>query len=145
MKRVLFVLLMSLCLCLPALAGVPELARAISKAEGFKPGTKAWRNNNPGNIRRGPDYIHFKSKQEGWNALEDLLTRVADGRSRVYTTDMKLKDFGKRYAESRVWAKNVARVLNVTPETRMWEILDVPPKVVLPSTLNQEMFKSLGD
>jgi hypothetical protein len=142
MKKILSILLLMVCLCLPAHAGVHELARAISKAEGFKPGTKAWRNNNPGNIRRGPDYVHFKTKQEGWNALEELLTRVADGRSRVYTTDMNLREFGKRYAQSRVWPKNVARVLGVTPETKMWEILDVPPTVVLPSHISlKEVFK----
>ena len=127
---------MMLCLSLPALAGTPELARAIARAEGYYVrGSKAARNNNPGNIRRGPDYVHFKTKQEGWDALTDLLTKVADGRSRVYNTDMTLRDFGKRYAQSKVWAKNVAKMVGATPDTRMWEILDTPPKVVLPSTI----------
>lgn len=123
---------------------VATLAVAIARAEGFfKGGSKGSRNNNPGNIRRGPDYVRFKTKQEGWKALEALLTKVADGTSRVYTVNMTLREFGTRYAQSRVWPKNVAKVLGVTPETKMWEILDTPPKVVLPSNISlKQIFKN---
>lgn len=52
------------------------LAWAILTFEGFKPGTKAWRHHNPGNLRTSKlairveeGYAVFNSFEDGWMAL----------------------------------------------------------------------------
>lgn len=57
-----------------------DLAQAIARYEGFQPGTRAYRNNNPGNLRfagqtgatgkDGQGFAIFGSEADGWRALE---------------------------------------------------------------------------
>ena len=118
---------------------VQVLAKAIAKAEGFgRPGTLPMRNHNPGDIKaiknyRFPGqvsinkvYVVFKNDKLGWEALQHQIDKIIAGESR-YSINLTLKQLGKRYAESRVWPKVVAKYLNVTPDTALWEILDVAP------------------
>jgi hypothetical protein len=76
---------------------VERLGNAIAQMEGFYPGTRAWRNNNPGNLRDyrkdsgqwaiWPELPHdsagfpqFPSATEGWNAMyRDLGLKIARG------------------------------------------------------------------
>lgn len=80
-----------------AVSLVERLGEAIAQMEGFYPGTRAWRNNNPGNLRDyrnaagnwaiWPDLPHdsagfpqFASATEGWNAMfRDLQIKISRG------------------------------------------------------------------
>ena len=128
-----------------------ELAVAIAKAEGFyMRGTIPSRCHNPGDIKavRLPGQVgvckgghaRFRNDAAGWAALEHQIDKIVDGTSR-YSVNMSISEVARRYAGNhRVWARNVSHNLNVTPDTDLWEILDVPPtlvltKAVVPDTL----------
>jgi hypothetical protein len=121
---------------------VEELVSAIARAEGY------WVKNsipnrlhNPGDIRShslhaypgqiglSHGYVVFKNDRAGWAALTHQIDKMADGSSRIYNVNMTLKQFSKKYAESPTWVKNVSKILDVTSNTRMWEILDVAPSL----------------
>lgn len=67
-----------------------EMSKWISKMEGWAPDTRAWRNNNPGNLNWVPGmvgslpdptkdaegYAVFESPWQGWDALDGLISRV---------------------------------------------------------------------
>lgn len=64
---------------------VSDLAKFMSMEEGFcKVGTRAWRNNNPGNLDAGPrskqkdpdGYAMYDKISDGWADLEDLISGV---------------------------------------------------------------------
>jgi len=120
---------------------VQTLAKAIAKAEGFeRAGTIPSRYHNPGDLKAVVGYIYpgqrgigkgghiiFKDNASGWAALEHQIEKIVDGSSR-YNVNMTLQEISKKYAGNwRVWSKNVAHNLGVTPSTDLWEILDVPP------------------
>ena len=119
------------------------LAGAIARAEGFyQRGTIPNRCNNPGDLKvvagwRYPGqvgvckggHVHFKTAADGWAALMHQLDKIIDGTSR-YTVNMTLNQIARKYAANyRVWAHNVAHNLDVTPNTYLWEILDVAPQL----------------
>jgi hypothetical protein len=122
---------------------VQVLASAIAKAEGFgRAGTIPSRYRNPGDLKavRGYRYpgqmsvgkgghVIFRSNAAGWDALDHQIEKIMDGTSR-YNVNMTLREISRKYAgDSRVWTKNVAHNLGVDPETDLWEILDVPPRL----------------
>jgi hypothetical protein len=140
-KLVLFLLMLASSLHSFATTPVQNLARAIAKAEGFYTrGSKPARLHNPGDIRSqlhhaypgqvGIDrqgYVLFRNDRAGWAALEAQIDRIAAGDSKFYTVNSTLKQMARRYATSPTWIRNVAHNLGVTPDTQLWEILDVPP------------------
>ena len=119
---------------------VQVLASSIAKAEGFgKAGTIPSRYRNPGDLKsvRGYRYpgqvgvgkgghVIFRSNAAGWDALEHQLYKITEGTSR-YTVNVTLAQLGKRYASSKLWARNVAHNLGVDTDTTLWEILGVAP------------------
>ena len=137
MRRFLIALLMTAS-CF-AQDRVEPLVKAIAKAEGFGVrGTIPTRCKNPGDIKalRGyrfpgqvgihKQYVVFKSDKAGWEALRHQIDKIVDGESR-YSVNLTLKQLGKRYAESSIWPKVVAKYLGVEPNVYLWEILDTPP------------------
>src|SRR5271157_3589551 len=120
---------------------VQILAKAIGKAEGFGvKGALPTRCHNAGDIKalknyRFPGqvgirkgYVVFKNDKAGWAALQHQIDKIVAGESR-YNVNLTLKQLGKRYAESRIWPKVVAKYLNVSPDAQLWEILGVPPYI----------------
>jgi hypothetical protein len=129
--------------CLAGTTPQGRLAQAIAKAEGYGVrGTIPTRCNNPGDLKvvRGWLYpgqvgvckgghVRFKTAAEGWAALNHQLDKIVEGTSR-YTVNSTLASMARRYAGNyRVWAKNVAHNLGVTPDAELWEILDVAPRL----------------
>lgn len=91
---------------------------AIEKQEGYKPGTRAWKNNNPGNLKYGPfarsmgatgrdDQNHaiFPTVVHGRKALRKLI--------RIKFNGMTLFEIGRRYAEDPKWATGVSAISGV--------------------------------
>ncbi len=65
-----------------------NFAQAITQMEGFAPGSRAYRNNNPGNIKVGyysqdrvgndsGNFAIFADQGDGWDALNNYITRHA--------------------------------------------------------------------
>jgi hypothetical protein len=121
---------------------VQTLAEAIAKAEGY--GRKhaiPTRYHNAGDLKvvRGYTYpgqigvgkanhVRFRSDQDGWAALRHQIEMIISGASTHYSVNMSLQEMSKHYAGNhRVWTKNVAHNLSVDQDTKLWEILDVPP------------------
>lgn len=144
---ILFILLFLALLvrCGYGLTPQEKLAHAIAMTEGaYIPGTIPNRYHNPGDLkimRNGQkypgqvgvgkaDHVIFKNKQAGWNALLHQIDKIIDGTSEYYTTDMTVKQMGKKYAQrSHMWSNNLAKHLGVTSQTTIGEILEVPPRV----------------
>lgn len=106
---------------------IRRIAEAIAVAEGYgKPGAIPTVRNNPGNIRDSTGAIAtFATPAEGWAALYRQVLLMLTGESRFYRPDMTLAEIARIYtgeAEYMNWARNVARQLGVTPETRLIEV-----------------------
>lgn len=83
---------------------VTRMAKAIQRFEGWRPGSRSYRYNNPGNLRHWgktpvhDGYAQFPSYEAGFQALRTLLLNAAHGRSRVYRPSMTFLQFFQRYA-----------------------------------------------
>jgi hypothetical protein len=98
---------------------IEQWADAIQEFEGWRPGSRSFRNNNPGNLMwahqansLGPDlagYATFEIYDLGRKALIDLLTRAATGISRMYRADGSLYDFFAIYAPATADHNHPAR------------------------------------
>lgn len=115
------------------------MAEAIRDKEGFYPGSRAWRNNNPGNLKfadqreaTGYDNKHFarfRTMQDGWNALIRQIELVATNRSKAYPKDCTMLQFFQTYApdndgnNSHAYAEEVCATLGVNLETKLLELL----------------------
>ena len=149
MKKYLVSIFLIAC-SIPSLASdrLQDLSHAIARAEGFYTRrTIPDRLHNPGDLRtvRGYRYLGqigtsrrgyaiFRNDNAGFAALTHQLEKIVAGSSAKYTVDMTLAEFGRKYAESGVWARTVSRILGVTPDTYLFEVLDVPPVLTLPLT-----------
>lgn len=124
-----------------------EWAFAIKEFEGWYPGSRSYRNNNPGNLRWSKyqsatedGFAVFSSYEEGWKGLLYQLRIAADGRSGVYDPEMtlfnpnfvsdeetpyELPGFFQVYAPSsdnnhpENYAKFVADRLDISPSTKI--------------------------
>lgn len=112
---------------------VSKMAEAIKAFEGWAPGSRSYRNNNPGNLRPvgfsydgqiGLDeqgHAIFDTYESGWSALLRQLDLAFSGQSAFYGPSMTLYEFFARYAEGnqRPYAEFVAAQLGVSPETTL--------------------------
>jgi 8-oxo-dGTP pyrophosphatase MutT (NUDIX family)/GNAT superfamily N-acetyltransferase len=94
---------------------------AISRAEGAKP-----ERNNPGNITdfNTGEIKTFATPEEGRDALEDQLNRIADGVHPFIKPDMTLREAGLIYSNGDPnWARNVAIIMRVPQHTKMKDLI----------------------
>jgi hypothetical protein len=110
-------------------------ADAIQEFEGYIPGSKSYRNNNPGNLRftgytsslgaMGKDptgFAVFGTYQEGYDALNQFLSDAKSGKLISYRVEMSLNEFFEVYAPSsdnnapEVYASFVAKRIGVSVE-----------------------------
>ena len=113
---------------------IEKMAAAIQNFEGWYPGSRSYRNNNPGNLKFagqggavGQDELGhaiFDSYQSGWNALTRQLTLAFTGLSRVYRPTDTLYQFFGKYAEANSvsYAQTVAAQLGVSPDATLAQI-----------------------
>lgn len=117
-------------------------AKAIQKHEGYFPGSRSFRNNNPGNFRCAQwlmnefkalrcedNFIVFGSFEDGWKALLGFLRYAATDKLRSYRSTMTLYEFFSVYAPSadknnpKAYAEDVARQIGISPFTKIKELL----------------------
>lgn len=109
-------------------------AAAIQHFEGFYPGSRSFRNNNPANFRFTPfikslgaikgdinNYAVFKTYVAGYAALITFLTDACQDKLKSYHSTMTLNDFYAVYAPAAdknsplIYSKFVAGQLGVDP------------------------------
>lgn len=117
---------------------IENFAQAIKQYEGWYPGSRSFRNNNPGNLKFarqlgaiGKDeqgFAIFENYNYGWNALCMLLQRAVKGQSDIYNPNMNFFDFFRVYAPASdnnapdTYALFVARKLGVNPNAKIKEL-----------------------
>lgn len=107
---------------------IGKMADAIKSFEGWYPGSRSYRNNNPGNLRWfgssipwagaiGTDesgHVIFDSEASGMDALKHQLRLMLTGQSSVYSLSDTLYEVFQKYAEGSQaeYAEFVAGKLN---------------------------------
>ena len=116
-----------------------DMLLAIKKHEGWYPGSRSYRNNNPGNIRGGQwklavgkdssGFCVFKTYADGYITLQTLVLNAARGKSTVYKPTDTLRTFFRRYAppddnnNAYHYAEVVATAMGVDPDN--WQIREL--------------------
>jgi hypothetical protein len=103
--------------------------------EGWEPSSNSWGKNNPGNIKfvgqalatntgpeNGSQFCTFKTYEDGYTTLYQMLSNACSGLSRVYTPSMTILQFYQKYTSdgsvvSQHYAEFVARVIGVSVDT----------------------------
>jgi hypothetical protein len=115
---------------------IDTMAAAIQNFEGWYPGSRSYRNNNPGNLRwSDPDtipwagaiglddanHVVFESYDSGMAALKRQLSLAFSNQSSVYSTADTLYSFFSKYAEGNqaAYAESVAAALGVDPNSTL--------------------------
>jgi hypothetical protein len=111
---------------------IQTMADAIQVFEGYYPGSIAYNNNNPGNLKFAnqpyavaeDEYGHaiFDSYEHGWNALINQLNAIFQNKyPGLYTIDMTIYDMFAKWAtgNSSEYAEFVASKLGVSPDTQL--------------------------
>jgi len=158
MRKLLAVVVLAVAFCMNVASAqevdndkVHQLAVAISQAEGFGvKGAVPTRYHNPGDIRtfrpgvhypgqvgiNRQSYVIFRNDKAGFAALENNLRMIVTGQSSYYGADMTINRMARLYATKwRIWAKNVAKNLDVPPTTKLATLLLLtPPEIPIQPT-----------
>jgi hypothetical protein len=113
-----------------------QIAQAIAIAEGYNlPTSNPFRLNNPGDIsdgydefggepHSGSDVTRFPDAQTGWQWLYNKLSRIAQGKSAVYSPQMTWAQLAQKWAGNwQNWVGNVTTELNVQPNSTIIQFL----------------------
>ena len=111
-----------------------QIAQAIAIAEGYNlPTSNPFRLNNPGDLSDGFDQFGgephsgsnvtcFPNAETGWQWLYNKLSRIAQGKSAVYSPQMTWTELAKKWAGNWiVWVANVTKELGVSPDSTFAE------------------------
>ena len=94
---------------------IEKMAKAIQKHEGWKVGSRSFRNNNPGNLvcteyvkkylgaigcEKGGRFAVFRNYDEGFFALELFIFHAATDQLRSYRASMTIPQYFAKYAPS---------------------------------------------
>jgi len=119
------------------------LADAIQNFEGWYPGSRSYRNNNPGNMRWNfpvnpfpskwigaigvdeTNHVIFDTYANGRSALIYQISLAFDNKSSIYNNKMTLYEFFEKYAEGnqKQYAEYVAKQLGVPATTQLSQIV----------------------
>jgi hypothetical protein len=110
---------------------VQVFSNAIATAEGFFiNGSRAQRNNNPGNIEAGGQFVVYGSTSDGWAALYHQVYLMFFGGSAIYNPAMTIAQVAYQYADgahdptgAANWAANVAAAMGVTTDTTLQTLI----------------------
>lgn len=127
---------------------IEKFCEAVKGHEGWFPGSRSQRNNNPGNfrcsklmtdlgaIRCDDNFSVFPNYETGWKALISFVTYACNNELRAYK-DKTIYGFFEVYAPSgdsntpRRYAEIVAKAVGVSPDTKMKDLIEKPmPKKI---------------
>ncbi len=121
---------------------IEKFCEAVKEHEGWFPGSRSQRNNNPGNfrcsklmtelgaIRCDDNFSVFPNYETGWKALVQFITYACKNELRAYK-DKTIYGFFEVYAPSgdnntpRRYAEIVAKAVGVSPNTKMKDLMEV--------------------
>ena len=114
---------------------IADFAEGIKQYEGFSPGSRSQRNNNPGNLKfvnqagtTGEDtggFAIFSTYDLGWQALLRQLRLAVTDKSLIYKSKMTLIEFFAEYAPRRdnnnpvAYASFIAQRFRITPQSQI--------------------------
>lgn len=115
-----------------------RFCEAIMQYEGWKPGSRSFRNSNPGNLRDSPFKLGmdggmctFKTFADGWNALVFDVKCKATGRTRTSLSgDSTMRDFFDIYApkidnnEPNKYCLYVCDRVGVSPDDKLKSLME---------------------
>jgi hypothetical protein len=102
---------------------IEEWALAIQEFEGYTPGSRSFRNKNPGNLRnKNGTFKVYATYNEGLADLIDYLTRACTGKHHAYKPEMTIRQFISVYAPDGPkvidnYTNFICKKLLITPET----------------------------
>ena len=108
---------------------ITPFALAIQEFEGFTPGSKSFRFNNPGNIKNSlGEFIQFTSYDEGFLYLKNYIKRACTGEHRAYKPSFTIRQFVEVYAPDPEpiptnYANFIAKKLGVYPSKKIGELV----------------------
>ena len=114
----------------------PQIDAAIGGAEGYgQPGAIPTLANNPGDLVLGDQGLGtlgqgitvFPTPQAGATALDNQVTKMANGTSSVYAPNESIAQIGQTYAGANggsSWAANVAKSLGISPSSSLFSFLN---------------------
>ena len=124
---------------------VEQFAHAIARTEGYYVhGSLPSRCHNAGDLKvmskhdKYPGqigvckggHVRFANDAAGYAALRHEIEKILAGESHYYRQDMTLLQMGKFYAQnSRLWAKNLAHNLGVSPSVTLQEYFEIAPRI----------------
>lgn len=113
------------------------IAQAIAVAEGYnQPDSNPFRLNNPGDLsdgfmvyggepHSGSSVTRFPDAETGWQWLRNKLSRIAHGKSSVYSPQMTWSQIAQKWAgDWQNWVANVTRELGVSPESKFEDYIN---------------------
>jgi hypothetical protein len=110
---------------------VQTFSNAIATAEGyFVAGSKPQRNNNPGDIMSGGQFVVYPTAETGWQALYNQVYLMFFGGSAIYNPSMTISQVAYHYADglhdpvgAANWADNVAGFMGVSVDTTLQDLM----------------------
>ena len=148
---------------------IEKFCQAVKEHEGWYPGSRAFRNHNPGNfrcsalmtdlgaIRCDDNFSVFADDASGWNALVQFVTYACKNELRAYK-DKTIYGFFEVYAPSgdnntpRRYAEIVAAAVGVSPDSKMAALLEEIPAAPEPAKTRYfryghaaDLFVKVGD
>lgn len=127
---------------------IEKFAEAVKEHEGWFPGSRSQRNQNPGNFRCSKlmtdlgatrcddNFSVFPNYETGWKALIQFITYACNNELRAYK-DKTIYGFFEVYAPSgddntpRRYAEIVANNIGLSPNTRMKDLIEKPMNTTL--------------
>ncbi len=111
----------------------PALADAITKQEGFFPGSASYKNNNPGNIMDLGYYRQtgqfrlqaYSTLEEGRAALESLIDKYISAGHTLTSFFAKYAPSGHGGNDPNIYAKNVAGWLGIPVDVPLAQVTQV--------------------
>jgi hypothetical protein len=81
---------------------IERMIAAIEDFEGYEPGLPAYRNKNPGNLKKvDGTFFKFATYDEGRAALRDYILRSARGQHKAYKPEMSLMEYFHIYTADK--------------------------------------------
>jgi hypothetical protein len=122
----------------------PTLDKIIEKLEGFYPGSRSYRNNNPGNLKFGPfaqEHGATGKDSEGFAVFPDYLTGMTAQDELIqgyansgHSLEDMIADWNGNGPNTGSYQSDAAKALGVPGSTKLWDLLKNNPFLKTPES-----------